>query len=83
MSKKRQDFNVTMCMADGRQMSGEEFMEKPYVVEYQNNKEIYQKAIDVLAPELTRAKMRHSGYVLTKQRKEKLERELAELYKNM
>lgn len=42
--KRKHNFIVTHEFADGRVMSDEEFLSKPFEVEYDKNKEIYEAA---------------------------------------
>ena len=49
-AKRNTEFKIIHEFADGRIMTGEEFMQKPFTVSYEKNEEIYEQARIAYAP---------------------------------
>jgi len=48
---RNQEFKIIHKFADGRIMTEEEFMSKPFVVEYEKNEAIYEEARIAFSPD--------------------------------
>ena len=80
---KRQNIklNITHAFADGRVMTDEEFMAKPFVVEYGKNKELYEQAERMFNPNYFAAQ--RVKRELAAKRKEELQAEAERIKKEL
>lgn len=82
MPKKQNiKLNITHTFADGRVMTDKEFMEKPFVVEYEKNREVYEQAERMFNPNYFAAQK--AKRELTAKRKEELQAEAERIKKEL
>lgn len=79
MKKIVHNFKITHIFADGRVMSDEEFMAKPFVVSAELNKEVFEDIRLILAPEHIKQQKQMERLKKNQQLREKLLTELANI----
>lgn len=79
MKKIEHNFKVTHIFADGKVLSDEEFMAKPFVVSAELNKEVFDEIKIILFPEHIKQQKQIEQLKKTQQLREKLLMELANI----
>lgn len=79
MKKNIHNFTITHTLADGTVISDEEFMAKPFVVNAEINKQVFDDIKLILMPEHIKQQRQLEKMKKTQQRREELLKELAEL----
>jgi hypothetical protein len=74
-AKRNTEFKIIHEFADGRIMTGEEFMQKPFTVSYEKNEEIYEQARIAYAPDEYAAERKRRQRESVVQRREALKLE--------
>ena len=79
MKKNIHNFKITHIFADGKVLSDEEFMAKPFVVSAELNKEVFDEIKIILFPEHIKKQKQIEQLKKTQQLREKLLTELANI----
>ena len=79
MKKNIHNFQINHILADGRVISDEEFMSKPFVVNAETNKQVIEDILLILLPEHIKQQKQMEKFRKNQKRKEELLKELAEL----
>lgn len=83
MKRKKIAPKITHVMADGRVLSDEEFMSKPFVIRAEDNIEFLIKANQVLDPNYWEKERRRRKWERAEQRKAELEAQQAAIAREM
>lgn len=83
MARVVMKFNKTHVMADGKVLSDEQFMAKPYVVDYDKNKKWYTDIAVVYDPLYSKKEMVKIEVARAAKRKEELEAEMVRIRKEL